>query len=166
MTHQDAIVNNKKNSLKILYDTVLKEQGGVCTKEDISKLKTNLKNVYNTVFFDCEPTNILCDTLYPNTLSNCSVTNTTCSTILPNPYNITQVSGTDDYNLYLPPLSDYTYVWSCLDNSYSLTPTNNTCAVNELTIHTCGAPFQVRCAITNTIYGCSTTKTINLNTTC
>jgi hypothetical protein len=166
MTHQDAIVNSKKNSLKILYDIVIKEQGGVCTKTDINTLKGNLKKVYNSLFFDCEPTNILCDTLYPSVLSNCSVTSTTCSNILPNPYTITQVSGTDDYNLYLPPLSNYTYVWSCADSTYSLTPTNNTCAVNELIVHTCGFPFQVRCTITNTIYGCSTVKIINLNTHC
>lgn len=166
MTHQDAIANSKKNSLKTLYNVVLKEQGGVCTQTDINTLKGDIKKVYNSVFFDCEPTNILCDTLATNLLSNCSVTTTSCSNILPNPYAITQVSGTDDYNLSLPLLSDYTYVWACADVTYSLTPTNNTCAVNELIFHTCGFPFTVTCTITNTIYGCSTIKSINLNTTC
>ena len=166
MTHQDAIANSKKNSLKILYNIVIKEQGGVCTQTDINTLKSNLKKVYNSVFFDCEPTNILCDTLDTNLLSDCSVQTTSCSSILPNPYNITLVSGTDDYNLYLPPLSNYTYAWTCADATYSLTPTNNTCAVNELIFHTCGFPFQVRCTITNTIYGCSALKIINLNTHC
>jgi hypothetical protein len=165
MTQTTALANLKCNSLELLKTMRLKLEGGICTDEEIKKLKENLIILNNIVYFNCNDTLLNCNSLVTS-LNNCSVNQNTCVNLFSPNVTIQLVSGTHPYNLSIPLLTNVSYTWSKTGVGYDIFSNNNAAYITESIPHTCGQPCFVRCLLTNLENGCTSLKTIILNQFC
>jgi hypothetical protein len=170
MTQQTAIANLKKNALYLLYNTLLKEEGGICTKSNLSLLKTKIKGVYSALFTPCANQELTCEELGKNTLSICAPIVVDCNIVINITKSITSTySGVVpiNYLFTLPLESNVTYTWSTNSPGFILDPTLNTCIARTISgIDACGQAIVINCLIQDTTYGCTLIKTLSLGITC